>query len=81
MRAAEDAARKRGLVLVARASYKQHTTNVRDAVKEVIDSQADTVILVAITPPAAEFIKQFHAAGGRAYLFGISTANVEGLTR
>jgi ABC-type branched-subunit amino acid transport system substrate-binding protein len=81
LRAAEDAAKKRGLALVARATYEQHTTNVRDAVKDVIDSQPDTVILVAITPPAAEFIKQFHAAGGRAYLFGLSTANVEGLSK
>lgn len=81
LRAAEDAVRKRGLALVARATYEQHTTNVRDAVKDVIDSHPDTVILIAITPPAAEFIKQFHAAGGRAYLFGISTANVEGLSK
>ena len=81
LRAAEDAAKKRGLALVARATYEQHTTNVRDAVKDVIDSQPDTVILVAITPPTAEFIKQFHAAGGRAYLFGISTASVEGLSK
>ena len=81
LRAAEDAARKRDLALVARATYQQHSTDVRDAVKEVIDSKPDSVILIAITPPAAEFIKQFHAAGGRAYLFSISTANVEGLTK
>ena len=81
LRAAEDAVKKRNLALVARATYQQHTTDVRDAVKDVIESQPDTVILVAITPPAAEFIKQFHAAGGRAYLFGLSTANVEGLSK
>jgi branched-chain amino acid transport system substrate-binding protein len=81
LRATEDAAKQRGLVLVARATYEQHTTDVRDAVKDVIDSQPDAVILIAITPPAAEFIKQFHAAGGRAYLFGISTASVEGLSK
>ena len=81
LRAAEDAAKKRDLVLVARATYEQHSTDVREAVKEVIDSKPDSVILIAITPPAAEFIKQFHAAGGRAYLFGISTANVEGLSK
>jgi branched-chain amino acid transport system substrate-binding protein len=81
MRAAEDAAKKRGVALVARASYEQHGTDVRQAVKDVIDSKPDTVILVSITPPTAEFIKQFHAAGGRAYLFCISTANVEGLAK
>lgn len=81
LRAAEDAAKKRDLVLVARATYEQHSTDVREAVKDVIESKPDSVILIAITPPAAEFIKQFHAAGGRAYLFGISTANVEGLSK
>ena len=81
LRAAEDAAKKRDLLLVARATYEQHSTDVREAVKDVIESKPDTVILIAITPPAAEFIKQFHAAGGRAYLFGISTADVEGLSK
>jgi ABC-type branched-subunit amino acid transport system substrate-binding protein len=81
LRAAEDAAKKRNVALVARASYEPYTTDVRNAVKDVIESNPDTVIMVSITPPTAEFIQQFHAAGGQAFLFCISTANVEGLAR
>jgi ABC-type branched-subunit amino acid transport system substrate-binding protein len=81
LRAAEDAAKKRNVALVARAPYEPYTTEVRSAVKEVVESNPDTVIMVSITPPTAEFIQQFHKAGGRAYLFCISTANVEGLVK
>lgn len=81
LRAAEDAARKRNVALVARASYEPYTTDVRNAVKDVVESTPDAVIMVSITPPTAEFIQQFRAAGGQAFLFCISTANVEGLSK
>jgi ABC-type branched-subunit amino acid transport system substrate-binding protein len=81
LRAAEDAAKKRNVALVARAAYEPYTTEVRNAVKDVVDSNPDTVIMVSITPPTAEFIQQFRAAGGQAFLFSISTANAEGLVK
>lgn len=66
---------------MARASYEPYTTDVRNAVKDVVESTPDAVIMVSITPPTAEFIQQFRAAGGQAFLFCISTANVEGLSK
>jgi branched-chain amino acid transport system substrate-binding protein len=81
MRAVEDSVKKRNLVLVARASYEPHTVDVANAVKDVIAGNPDTVIMVAITQATAAFVKGYNAAGGRAFLFNISTANLDGLIK
>jgi ABC-type branched-subunit amino acid transport system substrate-binding protein len=54
---------------------------VGNAVKDVLAADPDTVVMIAITAPAAQFVRQYRAAGGRGFLFNISTANVEGMTK
>lgn len=81
VRALEDAAKKRNIAVAARVSYEPYTTKVDTAVKDVIAADPDTVVMVALTAPAAQFVKQYRAAGGRGFLFNISTANVEGMTK
>ncbi len=81
VRALEDAARQRNIVVTARASYEPYSTDVGNAVKDVLAADPDTVVMIAITAPAAQFVRQYRAAGGRGFLFNISTANVEGMTK
>jgi branched-chain amino acid transport system substrate-binding protein len=73
MRAVEDAAKQRKALVVARASYDERSMDVKNALSDVIASQPETVIMIATSAPAAAFIKAYKAAGGHAYLFGIST--------
>jgi branched-chain amino acid transport system substrate-binding protein len=75
MRAVEDAAKRRKAVVVARASYDERSTDFKNALSDVIASQPDTIIMIATSAPAAAFIKAYKAAGGHAYLFGISTVS------
>lgn len=75
MRAVEDAAKQRKAVVVARANYDERSIDVKNALSDVMASQPDTVIMIATSAPAAAFVKGYKAAGGRAYLFSISTVS------
>lgn len=81
VRALEDAAKKRNIAVAARASYEPYTSKVDQAVKDVLAADPDSVVMVAISAPAAEFVRRYRAAGGRGFLFNISTANVEVITK
>jgi ABC-type branched-subunit amino acid transport system substrate-binding protein len=81
LRAVEDAVKKRNLALVARATYEPHSTDVANAVKDVVASNPDTVIMVAITQATAAFVKDYSKAGGHGFLFNMSTANLDGLIK
>ncbi|MDB5798847.1 MAG: transporter substrate-binding protein [Paucimonas sp.] len=81
VRALEDAARKRNIAVAARAPYEPYTTKVDRAVKDVLAVDPDAVVMIALTAPAAEFVKLYRTGGGRGFLFNISTANVEGMTK
>jgi branched-chain amino acid transport system substrate-binding protein len=81
MRAVEDAAKRRKAVVVARGSYEERSTDIKNALSDVIASQPDTVVMIATSAPAAAFIKAYKAAGGHAYLFGISTLSSAELAR
>ena len=76
LRAVEDAAAKRNLAVVARVSYEPYSSDVANAVDDVLAADPDSVIMIAISAPAAEFIKRYRSRGGRGFLFNISTANV-----
>lgn len=81
VRALEDAAKKRNISVVTRVSYEPYTSKVDDAVKDVLAADPDSVVMVAISAPAAEFARRYRAAGGRGFLFNISTANVDVITK
>lgn len=79
LRAIEEAARKRNVIVAARATYDDGSLEVKSAVQDVIAGEPDTVIMVATSMPAAAFVKAYRAAGGHAYLFGISTLSAQEL--
>lgn len=75
LQGAEAALKRRGLEMAASAGYERNTTNVDEAVKTILASQAQAVIMIAVNKPAAAFIKQYRAAGGGGLLFNISVVD------
>jgi branched-chain amino acid transport system substrate-binding protein len=78
---AEKAAPATRIKLVAKAPYERNTTNVRNAVQMVLESDAQVVYLGAVTSAAVEFIKQYRAGGGSAQIYGVSVIDVNGMKR
>jgi branched-chain amino acid transport system substrate-binding protein len=72
LQSAESAAPALGISIVARARYERNTTNVDDAVMQVLKSDHQFVYLAAVTTAATEFIKQYRAKGGAAQIYGLS---------
>jgi len=67
---------RRGLELVGAVPYERNTTNVAQAaaaIKNMADVQA--VILIAVSRPAAHFVKSYRQLGGYSQLYGISVIN------
>lgn len=71
----ESALQRRGLKLVASASYERNTVEVASAVKVIRAAAPQAVIMVAINKPAAAFAKQYREAGGGGQLFNISVVD------
>lgn len=71
----ESALQRRGLKLVASASYERNTVEVASAVKVIRAATPQAVIMVAINKPAAAFAKQYREAGGGGQLFNISVVD------
>ncbi|MFN0299526.1 MAG: ABC transporter substrate-binding protein [Burkholderiales bacterium] len=69
---AESAAPNYGMNLVVKATYERNTTNVDEAVTQIIRSDAQIVYLAAVTTAAIEFIKRYRAAGGLTPIYGLS---------
>jgi len=67
---------RRGLELVGAVPYERNTTNVAQAaaaIKNMPDVQA--VIVIAVSQPAAHFVKSYRQLGGYSQLYGISVVN------
>lgn len=78
---AEAAAPGTGVKLVAKAPYERNTTNVKAAVQQVLESDAQVIYLGAVTSAAVEFIKQYRAAGGGGQIYGVSVIDVNGMKK
>jgi branched-chain amino acid transport system substrate-binding protein len=78
---AEVAATTTKVKLVAKASYERNTTNVKPAVQQVLESDAQVIYLGAVTSAAVEFIKQYRAGGGTGQIYGVSVIDVNGMKK
>jgi branched-chain amino acid transport system substrate-binding protein len=71
----EKALAKRQLKLSVAAPYERNTDKVEEAVKKVLASDAQAVIMISVNKPTAAFIKRYREAGGGAQLFNISVVD------
>jgi branched-chain amino acid transport system substrate-binding protein len=71
----EKALTKRQLKLSVAAPYERNTDKVEEAVKMVLASDAQAVIMISVNKPTAAFIKRYREAGGGAQLFNISVVD------
>jgi branched-chain amino acid transport system substrate-binding protein len=71
----EKALAKRQLKLSVAAPYERNTDKVEEAVKKVLASDAQAVIMISVNRPTAAFIKRYREAGGGAQLFNISVVD------
>lgn len=71
----EAALTKRNMKLVASAGYERNTGDVDPAVKAIVASNPQAVVMVSVNKSTAAFAKGFQAAGGIAQLFNISVVD------
>ena len=71
----EKALTKRQLKLSVAAPYERNTDKVEEAVKKVLASDAQAVIMISVNKSTAAFIKRYREAGGGAQLFNISVVD------
>jgi branched-chain amino acid transport system substrate-binding protein len=76
---AQASAKTYGITLVAQSGYARNTTEVSNAVAEMVKQAPDVIFLAATTAAAIEFTTRYQAAGGRAGLFGMSIIDVQAL--
>lgn len=71
----EAAVAKRGLKLSIAAPYERNTDKVEEAVKAIIGSDAQAVIMISVNKPTSAFVKRYREAGGGAQLYNISVVD------
>jgi ABC-type branched-subunit amino acid transport system substrate-binding protein len=79
--AAQAAARGARATIVSQASYAPGSAQAASAVKALVDSPAQAIIIVTSGAAAASFIEQYRAAGGTAQLFTHSGVDIEQMSR
>ncbi len=68
-----------GLKPVAVGSVPRNSTQVAAAVKSIAGSNAQAVVMVALAPPAAAFIRGMHVAGARPFFVALSPVGTDQL--
>ncbi|MFN7711808.1 MAG: ABC transporter substrate-binding protein [Curvibacter sp.] len=71
----EKALAKRQLRLSVAAPYERNTDKVDEAVKRILASDAQAVIMISVNRSTAAFIKRYREAGGGAQLLNISVVD------
>lgn len=66
---------RRKLELSAAAPYDRNTDNVDAAVQQIMKSDAQAIIMIAVNKPSSAFIKRYREAGGGAQLYNISVVD------
>ena len=66
---------RRKLELSAAAPYDRNTDNVDTAVQQIMKSDAQAIIMIAVNKPSSAFIKRYREAGGGAQLYNISVVD------
>ncbi|MDB5799748.1 MAG: transporter substrate-binding protein [Rhodocyclales bacterium] len=81
MAGAENALALHKLKIVAKGSYEKNTENIDAAVDEILKSKPQAIIMIAITRPAALFVKQALERSPGMQIFSISVASGEDIYR
>ncbi|WP_375591841.1 ABC transporter substrate-binding protein [Chitiniphilus eburneus] len=81
LKSLKDALTKRQLKLEIEASFDAKSGNVTAATAKLAKANPQAVIVLAISKPAAAFVKQYKAAGGTSQLYGISLIQFEDVIR
>jgi ABC-type branched-subunit amino acid transport system substrate-binding protein len=66
---------RRKLPLSAAAGYERNTDKVEEAVKRIMASDAQAIIMISVNKPTAAFVKRYREAGGGAQLYNISAGS------
>ncbi len=71
----QKAVAKRKLELSAAAAYDRNTDNVDAAVQQIMKSDAQAIIMIAVNKPTSAFVKRYREVGGGAQLYNISVVD------
>ena len=77
----EAAVAKRNMKLVMTAPYERNTDQVTDAVRQIMASDAQAVIMISVNRSTAAFASQYRQAGGGGQLYNISVVNPDELVK
>ncbi|WP_373684515.1 ABC transporter substrate-binding protein [Ramlibacter montanisoli] len=66
---------RRKLPLSVAAGYERNTDKVEEAVKRIMASDAQAIIMISVNKPTAAFVKRYREAGGGAQLYNISVVD------
>ena len=66
---------RRQLELSAAAPYDRNTDNVDAAVQQIMKSDAQAIIMIAVNKPTSAFVKRYREVGGGAQLYNISVVD------
>ena len=66
---------RRKLELSAAAPYDRNTDNVDAAVAQIMKSDAQAIIMIAVNKPTSAFVKRYREVGGGAQLYNISVVD------
>lgn len=72
---------KRGMGMVNDASYPRNTLEVFSAVKEMLNTNPEAVIMIGAYAPCAEFIRQMRDGGSDAYFLNVSFVGADALAQ
>ncbi len=75
LKSVEAIVREAGGELVAKAAYEKNTTRVEAAVKAIVESNPQLVMMISNTAASAEFVKQLRATGNLAQLNTLSVTD------
>jgi ABC-type branched-subunit amino acid transport system substrate-binding protein len=77
----EDALKQHALTPIATVGFERNSVKVEAAVAAIIKKAPQAIIFVGVIGPAAEFIKQYRAAGGTAQVMGLDLIDVDPLVK
>jgi len=77
----EKALSDHGMKLVTSARFERNTTKVEGAVRAMLKYSPQAVVMLAVTDPTAEFVKQFRARGGTSQVICLSIVDPDVVVR
>lgn len=72
LRGIENALKDNKLELTARAGFERNTVKVGPAVEQMLKSNPQAIVMLAVTDPTAAFVREFRARGGSSQIICLS---------